>query len=139
MRKRLKCVPPEVSLQCQSRTTIRVKTSDGSSGVKIKALGWDHTIGSVDPEEGTTNSEGFVEFEVGCAMAGTCPGDTRVTFDATDYEDISMDLDCAYQGTSPNKFTRVALLELPTKDLPRLLAQIDYGSLLEERRTGEKS
>ena len=104
MAKSLKCVPDDVTLRCGVRTTIYVKTSDDAQGVTIKALGYDSTVASLNPTEGNTNDEGYLEVSVTYAQERACPGETTVEYE------IYKAADCA--GPSVKETLTFALCHL---------------------------
>ena len=123
MAKTLRCVPVDVTLRCGVSTTVRVRTSDGAQGISIKALGYDRTVASLNPTEGNTNKDGYLEVIVTCAQPGACPGETAVTFDATGYDEDTLDIECETFETSAITTVKVALMEVPIRKLPKLLSE----------------
>ena len=89
MVKSLKCVPDDVTLRCGVRSIIQVKTSDDAQGATTKALGYDSTVASLNPTEGKTNNEGYLEVSVTRAQERACPGETTAEYE------IDKAADCA--------------------------------------------
>lgn len=115
MAKSLKCVPDDVTLRCGVRTTILVKTSDAAQGVTIKARGYDSTVASLNPAEGKTNDEGYLEVSVVCAQERACPGETTVTFTAPGYDEDTLEIEC-------KTYPAPAVVEKPVQKIPQLLS-----------------
>jgi hypothetical protein len=138
MSKDLQCVPGNVTLRCGGATTIRVKTLDGAEGVTIKALGYDSTVVTLNPTEGTTNKDGYLEVTVTCAQPGGCPGETTVTYDATGYDNDTLNINCKKINVAAITTVKVALMEVPIKLLPKLLSEQLFTSRISTTKVKQK-
>jgi len=116
MTKSLTCVPDSVTLRCGVRATIEVQTSDAAQGVMIKARGYDSTVASLNPAEGNTNSDGYLEIAVTCAQERACPGKTTVTFAAPGYDADTLEIEC-------ETFPAPSAMEIPAQKMPQLLSE----------------
>jgi hypothetical protein len=137
----LVCVPRTVTLGCGGTTRITIKTSDKKANVTVQAIGFDGDVARINPEEGTTNEKGFVDFFITCAGAGVnCPASTTFTFFAVDYDDDDLDVECVDRGRPPNpEAPQIPLAlaitplifapQLPADQL-RFLQKFGYGEAL---------